>query len=248
MKRITDIEESRRQFLLSLLGAGAFMSLPVHSAQFSRLPNRLPPGQSIYRYVGDIRVNGVAATLNSTIAAGDVITTGPRSFIIFVVEQDAFILRSNSEMTVRPAPEASPTVARPGTVKAAILPTAYALKRGKALSVLASRRTRISTPTAIIGIRGTGVYVEANPDEAYVCVCYGATDLASAQDPTITEEVIAEHHDAPKYISGGTNPRIAPAPFKNHDDEELLLIETLVGRTTPYMVPQGIPRTRNSYF
>jgi len=74
------------------------------------------------------------------------------------------------------------------------------------------------------------------------------TDLASAQDPTITEEVIAEHHDAPKYIIGGTNPRIAPAPFKNHADEELLLIETLVGRTTPYMVPQGIPRTRNSYF
>jgi len=151
-------------------------------------------------------------------------------------------------MTVRPATKAPPTVAGPGTVKAAILPTAYTLKRGKALSVLESRRTRISAPTAVIGIRATSVFVETNPDGAYVCVCYGATELASAQDPTITEEVIAEHHDAPKDISGGANPCIVPAPFKNPDDEELLLFETLVGRTTPFMVPQGIPRTRNSYF
>ena len=151
-------------------------------------------------------------------------------------------------MKVRPATKAPPTVAGPGTVKAAILPTAYTLKRGKALSVLESRRTRISAPTAVIGIRATSVFVETNPDGAYVCVCYGATELASAQDPTITEEVIAEHHDAPKDISGGANPCIVPAPFKNPDDEELLLFETLVGRTTPYMVPQGIPGTRNSYF
>ena len=39
-----------------------------------------------------------------------------------------------------------------------------------------------------------------------------------------------------------------PAPFKDHDDEELLLKETLVGRTTPYVVPKSLNRFRRRYY
>ena len=237
MRRISDLDESRRQFLLYLLATGAFATLPAQSATLSRLPSKLPPGQSIYRLIGDVMVNGVTATLATPIKPGDIVKTGKKSFVIFVVEKDAFILRSNSEMTL-PLRK----------VTKGVIATAYTLTRGKALSVLASRRTRISTPTAIVGVRGTGVYVEAEPDESYVCVCYGETELQRPADPGISETVITQHHDAPKYITGGSNPRIMPAPFKNHDDQELLLIETLVGRTTPYIVPTGVPRTRSSYF
>ena len=237
MPRISDLDESRRQFLLYLLATGSLATLPAHSATLSRLPSRLPPGQSIYRLKGDVRVNGATATLTSPINARDIVETGRKSFVIFVVEKDAFILRSNSKMTLPIS-----------KVSAGIIPTAFTLSRGKALSVFASRRTRISTPTAIIGIRGTGVYIEADPEESYVCVCYGSTELQSAADPGINETVVTKHHDAPKYITGGNNPRILSAPFKNHDDQELLLIETLVGRTTPYVVPKGVPRTRSSYF
>lgn len=240
-----------------MLGASAALALPAYGAQFSRLPVQLPPGQFIYRLFGDVRINGIAVTLKTRIARGDLITTGDKSFVIFVFEADAFILRSNSEMVVRggldpvrdedsrteDAPEEKPILK-----KLAPLGTAYSLRRGKALSVMASRQTNIATPSAVIRVRGTGVYVEAEPDEAYVCVCYGATEIENAYDPSVREEVVTKQHDAPKYVTGGSNPRILPAPFKNHDDEELLLIETLVGRSTPYFVPAGAPRTRSSYF
>ncbi len=237
MKGLLDSDESRRQFLLQLLSAGAFTSLAGCTTNGSGIqdPTKMPAGRSIFEFSGDVTINKVAATLTSPIGPGDVVATGEASYVIFVVNKDAFILRSSSQMTL------------PADTTA----NAFDLNKGKALSVLATRKTRIQTPTAVIGVRGTGVYLEVEPDQSYVCTCYGGTDLAAADDPAINETIIAQHHDAPRYILGpGTTSgsRIQPAPFINHDDEELLLIETLVGRTTPYVVPRGISRSRRSYF
>ena len=41
------------------------------------------------------------------------------------------------------------------------------------------------------------------------------------------------HHEAPRYVLA-SGQRIRPAPFINHSDLELMLIETLVGRVTPF--------------
>ena len=130
------------------------------------------------------------------------------------------------------------------------VPSALRLDRGKVLTVLASRRTQITTPSAVIGIRDTGIYLEADTELSYVCVCYGVAELASADDPDINETIVSTHHSTPRYILAdkSLSSRIQPAPFKNHDDQELLLIETLVGRTTPYVVPRSITRTRSRYF
>ncbi len=242
MASISDIDESRRQFLLFLLSTGALATLPGCATESAEtgMPAPIPAGRSIHDLGGDVRVNGIPATITTLINPGDVVETFDRSFVIFVVEKDAFILRSNSKMTL---PSRQPATAT-------AVSTAYVLDRGKALSVLASRRTNIATPTAAIGIRGTGVYVESEPDLSYVCVCYGVSDLSTPDDPGIAETIVSEHHTAPRYILADTSApqRIVPAPFKNHDDQELLLIETLVGRTTPYVVPKGVPRTRSSYF
>jgi len=228
-------DESRRLFLLQLLAAGALTTLPgCSSSPGLSDPTKLPQGRSIFEFSGEVKINNLKATLNSSIGPGDTITTGATSYIIFVVNKDAFILRSNSQMSLPM-----------DTVR-----NAFDLNRGKALSVLASRRTLIKTPTAQIGVRGTGVYLEADPEKAYICTCYGGTDLSAADNPNIRETIIAQHHDAPRYIfsAGATSgPQIQPAPFINHDDEELLLIETLVGRTTPYVVPRGSSRSRSSY-
>ncbi|MDP7575475.1 MAG: hypothetical protein QGH99_00805 [Pseudomonadales bacterium] len=79
---------------------------------------------------------------------------------------------------------------------------------------------------------------------------YGTTDLAAADNPNIKETVISEHHDAPQYILAdqSLSNRIQPAPFKNHDDQELLLIETLVGRAPLYVVPRPVPRSRQRHY
>jgi len=219
--------------LLMALSVGALAALPGCTT-----PSQLGAGQSIHQLSGDVRVNGLAATISTPIKLGDVVETFDKSYVIFVVAKDAFILRSNSKMTL---PNRS--------VTAGVVATAFSLERGKALTVLASRRTDISTPNAVIGVRGTGVYIEVEPERSYVCVCYGTSDVSTADDPNITETIVSEHHDKPKYVLADTNARnrIVPAPFVNHDDQELLLIETLVGRTTPYVVPRGIPRSRGNY-
>jgi hypothetical protein len=121
---------------------------------------------------------------------------------------------------------------------------------GALLSVFGSRETRIATPLATIGIRGTGVYVESDPERSYVCTCYGEALLSSVDDPSSNESIVSQQHDAPRYIlaSGGSGERIRPAPFVNHTDEELAIIEGLVGRDTPFAVfGSGFDGSRGTY-
>ena len=63
MGRISDIDESRRQLLLGMLSSGLLVSNLVMSAQLSRVPHKLAPGQFTYKPLGDVRVNGLAVTL-----------------------------------------------------------------------------------------------------------------------------------------------------------------------------------------
>jgi hypothetical protein len=111
---------------------------------------------------------------------------------------------------------------------------------GKLLSVHGKGRpVRMQTVVATIGIRGTGVYMESDPEQSYICTCYGVTDIASINDKESKETVSATHHDRPLYILAKAQPgnSIRSAPFINHTDQELMLIETLVGRTPPFVFP-----------
>ncbi|MCB2000511.1 MAG: hypothetical protein KDH91_08935, partial [Rhodoferax sp.] len=84
---------------------------------------------------------------------------------------------------------------------------------------------------------GTGFYIEADPERTYFCTCYGVTDVEANSDPQSRETVAASRHDRPLYIvaDGGAGNNIRNAPFINHTDQELSLIETLVGRKTPFV-------------
>lgn len=121
------------------------------------------------------------------------------------------------------------------------------LLTGKLLSVSQKQSFRVQTATATIGIRGTGWYAEADPEQTYFCTCYGAADVSANSDPTSKELVVSTHHDRPVYILAKAEQgrSIRNAPFINHTDQELLLIETLVGRKPPFVFPKddyGGPR------
>lgn len=239
-------ENSRRDFLLQLLASGVYagsgLLLPrqVWAEKLGQLPGKLREGRSIYDMQGQVKVNGVIATEETHISANDKIETGNRSYVIFVVGKDAFILRSNSQLTLSSSDETETT----SNIKSALV-NSLRLVTGKLLSVFGKSRHRIITPTATIGIRGTGVYVEADPEESYVCTCYGTTILNANNDQSSIETITSQHHDAPRYImaSGSRGQLIKPAPFKNHDDVELLLIEELVGRELPFPVPAARRRS-----
>ena len=227
-------DDPRRRLLIKALAAGLFSSAVCSreaSAQvLGARPARLPPGKSIYRIEGEVLVNGQPATLDTQIAASATIETGKNSEVVYVVGESAFLQRSESHVTLETREADSMIVS--GT----------RLLTGKILSVFPSGRpVRMTTKNASIGIRGTGVYMESDPEQTYFCTCYGTADIVAASDPTSRETVVSRQHDRPLYILAGEQPgqNIRAAPFINHTDQELMLIEALVGRSPPFVFPRN---------
>jgi hypothetical protein len=224
-------DDPRRRQLIKALSAGVFASAsPFGSAAafsfFGDKPEKLPPEQSIFRLTGTATVNGRAATLSSPIRAGDTVATGKNSELVFVVGGQSMILRSESRLEIEP---------EPGDLTSLLI-SGLRLLTGKFLSVSKDSSMRVSTLTATIGIRGTGWYLEADEEKTYFCTCYGTTDITANKDNN-NIVVEATHHDRPVYILGDSSSgeSIRSAPFINHTDQELTLIETLVGREPPFI-------------
>lgn len=179
--------------------------------------------KGIYRLRGEVRVNGVTAREGMDVKAGDVITTGADGDLVFVIGKDAMLVHANSRVEVS---------GRAGELVA----TGLRVVTGAVLSVFSPGRRKIVVRTATIGIRGTGIYVEDMPDRAYVCTCYGIADIVARDDPAVHETVHSEHHDQPRYIyPAGFETRIVRAPVIHHTDDELILLESLVGREPPFV-------------
>lgn len=204
------------------LAGGGLMPGRALAGALGKVPRELPPGQSIYDMRGNVRVNGQVATMSTLIGPNDRIETGKNAQLIFAVGKDAFLLRENSRLEL--------------SGDDSILVSGLRLLSGALLSVFGKKEHHFSTPTATIGIRGTGLYVEVEPNFSYVCTCYGTTDIAALGDTASSETVVSRHHDAPRYVfgEGQSGARIRSAPFKNHTDLELALIEALVGRVPPF--------------
>lgn len=238
MKRFDDTEDPRRRLLVQALTSWIVaLGLPAGTAAAASVlgsaPSVLSPNKSIYRLNGTVTVNGIPATMDTRILPGDTIQTGKDSEIVFVVGGTSMILRAESNVVLDPAPKEAASAA-------ASLISGLRLLTGKLLSVHGrGRPVRMSTMVATIGIRGTGVYMESDPEQSYVCTCYGVTDISAINDSESKETVSATHHDRPLYILGRAQPgnSIRRAPFINHTDQELMLIETLVGRTPPFVFP-----------
>jgi len=229
------IDDPRRQWLIQALAAGLFgpaMGLAQAQSLFGNRPSKLPPEQSIYSLSGNVRVNDQPATLSTPIKPGDTLQTAKDSQVIFVVNTHSMILRGDSKLVIE-APAGAP--ANPSITDYVI--GGLRMVTGKLLSVSRNSPMRVTTSTSTIGIRGTGFYVEADPEQTYFCTCYGATEVQANDDPESREQVVASHHDRPLYIvkDGGKGKNIRNAPFLNHTDQELALIETLVGRRTPFV-------------
>ncbi len=240
--------ESRRDFLvralsLGWLAGGAGWSPAALAALFGKLPGKLPAGKSIFEMKGDVQVNGKPANEQTVITPSDKVTTGANSYVIAAVGANSFILRDKSTLDLGGS---NP------------LKQVMRLVSGKFLGVfgkLVGKQTlSLNTPIATIGIRGTGLYAESDPDKTYLCTCYGTTELVAAADYDAAAaapkgkaasaepekaQVTAQHHDAPKYILAAPDngKRITAAPFINHTDLELMTLEALVGRKVPFGLP-----------
>jgi hypothetical protein len=259
MRSYEEADDPRRRLLIQALAAGLFSTgLPGANAWafdlFGSRPKQLPPGQSIYRITGQATVNGKDVTMETRIHPGDTVQTAKDSELIFVVDTHAMLLRSDSHLVIeagqanteqRKTEIKKPEAKKPAektiaeTTPLALLINGLRILSGRLLTVSRHSPMRVTTATATIGIRGTGFYVESVPDQTYFCTCYGTTDVAASADPESKTTVVSYHHNRPLYIlkdqTQGNN--IRNAPFINHTDQELTLIEALVGRTPPFIFP-----------
>lgn len=201
----------RRRALLAL-AAG----IGLHSALRAALAQTA--AQGIRTAKGEVSVNGKPAAPGNTVRPGDAIVLGKDALATFIVGQDAFLMRGDS---------------RAELAGSGVLVSAVQLVTGALLGVFGGGEHRLATSTATIGIRGTGAYMEAEPWRTYFCLCYGTAEVATTQGGA-RESYSTRHHDSPRYIYGdGRRQAIVPANVSNHTDAELMLLESLVGRSPP---------------
>jgi hypothetical protein len=223
----------RRTLLKGLAAAGVFGPAGIAGLIREALAsgvNPVPPG--LHKVTGDVRINGKPARSGTLIQLGDTVTTGPGAEAIYVIGQDAYLQRDNSAVSF--AADATKQLMRVIT--------------GKILAVFGKGERRITVSTATIGIRGTACYIEDEPEkvgvggtapikaQTYFCLCYGSADLEPKANPAQRESYSTVHHDKPMLIHDDPDMAkcMAPASVMNHTDDELTLLENLVGRWPPF--------------
>jgi len=204
---------TRRDFLI----AGALLPLPA-AAQV--------PFGIVRELVGSVTLNDFPLVRNSALQAGQTIRTGADGRVWFSIGSYAYFLRPNSTMRLDASKPSEPFIDFVRLVTGAFGAT---FARGQ-------RRTLIA-PTATIGIRGTGVYLEASPDVAYFCTCFGSTEILTAPSGSMMENVAVstENHQARRiHREAMSGTRIVRAGFEGHTNEEMARLESLVGRPNPF--------------
>lgn len=206
--------QARRDFLLRSIAVGAGLFLPASAG-----------AGEIRQAQGEVAVNGRPATRGAMIKALDVVTTGPGSSAILVMNRDALLLRPSSEVELL------------GKAKTAAL-TGLRMLTGGLLGVFGKGGGRqLLTSTATIGIRGTGIYLEASAEQTYVCTCYGEVVIED-QHRSEKRLVLSGYH-APNvvYAAMKDGAMMQKAQFANHTDGELATLEKTVGRRPPFKAP-----------
>ena len=201
---------SRRRFLLL---SGALLPLAT----------RAQAAGVVHELSGEVRLNGFAMDVNSALAPGQTLTTGADGRVWFSFGGDAFFLRPGSRLRLEAARPSEPLIDFLRLFSGALGAT---FARGQ--------RRSLVTPTATIGIRGTGVYLETSRDETYACTCFGAVEITSPATGAMmgSVSVQTENHQA-RSIDRAT--QIEPAPFVRHTNAEMIRLESLVGRPDPFV-------------
>ena len=207
---------TRRHFLRAAAAGASGVLIPLEAFG--------APDQ-VHDLRGKVTINGAPATNRSEIKPGDRIVAGSDGHFVFVIGQDAFMVRSRSELVIE-------RYEGEGLLRLVTGALGAVFGRGRKRQVIAGNVTA--------GIRGTGVYLETRGDGTYFCTCWGTVELGVVDDPTDFELVQSTRH-APRLVAaqpqGGT--RFRPAAFETHTDQEMDILQKCVGRRSPILVPGG---------
>jgi len=198
-----------------------FLTLSASTGLLGLMPT-LSYANTIKEMQGRVWVNNDQATLATVIKPGDIIITGPNSSLIFVIEEDVYKLGPRSTLRLQ-------TNAGSGIVQA------MRFISGAFTAVFGSGEKDIHVPSATIGIRGTGFYLQKETNSTYFCTCYGETEIAT-NTLSHRQQVSATHHQAYSIANSTQNKTsevILPQTMRGHSDQDLIDLEALVGRRPP---------------
>jgi len=220
-------QRAMRRNLLKLAAAGALAGIGCNGLVRQALAAGSGPTrkQGIYRLDGEATFNGQQLKVGDVPTLPLTVITGPKTLLVFVLGADAYLVRANSHLVLTGKDAKAPS--RVGEIK---------LLAGKLLSVFDKGERRLSTTTAVAGIRGTGIYLESATDRSYICLCYGHALLAPINAPQRQQAFKTRHHESPRWIYPD---HMEPAEVINHSDEELILLESLTGRVPPFYSQYG---------
>lgn len=205
---------SRRNFLLQSAACGTALLLPATSH-----------AGRLHEIDGEVTINGRLASRANEIRALDVIRTGSSGRLVLIAGKDAFLVRANSEVEILGKPKA-------------LALTGLRMLTGALLGVFGKGAPRqVLTATATAGIRGTAIYIEASPERTYFCTCYGTVEIEDQH--RAEKRLITSGYHTPNVIHAElTEGRMMQkAEFINHTDDELVMLERLVGRVPPFGRP-----------
>lgn len=207
----------RRDLLTSgvAIGAAMFLPIPVRAAQ-------------IHDLKGKVRVNGRLAGAHTVIKPGDHIAAGSGAKAVFTVGTDAFLLHGDSSLKLERPKE-------PGSK----LIGGFRLLTGALLAVFDHGVRRLDTPKMTIGIRGTGVFLEADAEMTTLCTCYGDVEVQNKQSGERRRIISAYHTPIVAHAQElGDMMPMGDGMDMGHTDDELIMLEKLVGRASPITLVQ----------
>lgn len=175
--------------------------------------------------MGDTLLNGQRLRPDHSIQTGDELVTGPMSGLVFVLGNSSFRVRQNTRMVVERGASLS-------------VVSVLRLLTGAVVSVWGKGTSRrIITPTATVGIRGTGTYTEVFPEQdhrSYFCNCYGTVDVAAGRESLVSQ---SDYHQSFWAEAAPKNGRfLTPANAINHSDDELEYLARLVDQRTNWEI------------
>lgn len=203
---------TRRELMFAL--SGAVLVGPGGILALLPRPAHAQGAQGIRNVDKNVLIGDRAASPGMAVNPGDTVATAAASSTSFVVGSDAFLLRENTRLEFGQGPHVS----------------ACKFPQGGVLCATAAERTFVTRALTVTVTEGA-CCIEAEPERTYFCLCYGSAVLQLAAAPDRRDGILAIRHDRPVYISAaGGDDVMTTAPFHHHTDEELRMLEGLVGR------------------
>lgn len=210
----------RRELLKKIAAAGLIHSCGMLGfLQQALAANSLDLKQGMISVTGEVTVNGYRSYKGSAVKPGQTVKTTKGAQAIYVIGSNAFLQRESS-------------VVHFGTDA---LTDFMRVMTGRILSVFGSGSKSIQTAHATVGIRGTACHIGVEPEKTYLCLCYGEIEVTFPAPGNAPIPMKSAHHDKPIYLTSRAEENIQSAKMLDHHDDELKLLEALVGRLPPFM-------------